>query len=138
MSMRELEQTCGPELAWIKTEFELDDATFARVRLLHEAYKPVCEEYCRQIDAQHRKLAQLLSTSEGVTPEITHVVTEANTLRARCQEKMLQHFFEVSHAMPPEEGRRYLAWMREQTLTPSHTRMLPQVGGALDNDQHAH
>ncbi len=28
---------------------------------------------------------------------------------------MLKHFFEVSRAMSPEQGRRYLAWVQEQT-----------------------
>jgi hypothetical protein len=29
---------------------------------------------------------------------------------------MLQHFFEVSQTMPPEEGKRYLAWVEEKTF----------------------
>jgi hypothetical protein len=29
---------------------------------------------------------------------------------------MLKHFQEVSRAMPPEQGRRYLAWVQEQTV----------------------
>jgi hypothetical protein len=28
---------------------------------------------------------------------------------------MLKHFFEVSRTMPPEQGKRYLAWVRENT-----------------------
>jgi len=138
VAIRELERTYGPELAWIRTEFELDDATFERVRLLHEAYKPVCATLCSRIDAQHQRLTQLMKSAEGVTPEITRVVTEANTLRAQCQTEMLRHFFEVSRAMPAEQGRRYLAWMHSQTLAPSHASMVPQVGGAANHDQHVH
>jgi hypothetical protein len=137
-AIRELERTCGPELAWIKTEFQLDDTAFERVRSLHEAYKPVCAELCSRIDAQHQRLTQLMESAEGVTPEITQVVTLANNLRARCQTEMLSHFFEVSKAMPPEQGQRYLAWMHDQTLAPSHASMVPQVGGAPNHDQHVH
>lgn len=137
VAIRELEQSCGPELAWIKTEFHLDDATLERVRVLHEAYKPVCAEYCRQIDDQYRELARLLSVSEGVTPEVARVVAAANALRAQCQTEMLRHFFQVSQVMPPEEGRRYLAWMQEETLTPSHASMVPQVASDSDHDHHA-
>jgi hypothetical protein len=42
-SYRALCAQAGVELAWIKMEFNLNDADFARVRQLHEAYKPVCE-----------------------------------------------------------------------------------------------
>jgi len=137
-TVRSLERTCGPELAWIKTEFQLDDATFERVRTLHEAYKPVCADLCRQIDAQHEELAQLLATSDGVTPAITRMVDQANVLRAQCQREMLRHFFEVSRVMPPEQGRRYLAWMHQQTLAPHHASMIPRVGGVADDEHHAH
>lgn len=135
-TIRELEQTLGPELAWIKTEFKLDEPTFERVRVLHEAYKPVCAEFCRQIDEQHVELEHLLAESETVTPEITQVVAEANRLRARCQTEMLRHFFQVSKAMPPEQGRRYLAWMQQQTLAPTHASMVPQVGKSANHDHH--
>ena len=33
-----------------------------------------------------------------------------------CQTQMLRHFYEVSQAMPPEQGRRYLAEMQRLTL----------------------
>jgi hypothetical protein len=37
---------------------------------------------------------------------------------------MLQHFYEVSRTMPPEQGRRYLAWVQERTiLADSHEEM---------------
>jgi hypothetical protein len=70
----------------------------------------------------------LLVVSTTVTPEIEAVLGEAARLRRECQTEMLKHFFTVSQAMPPEQGRRYLAWMQEQTLSPTHQSMLPQVG----------
>jgi hypothetical protein len=33
---------------------------------------------------------------------------------------MLKHFLDVSRAMPPEQGRRYLSWILDQTLLPEH------------------
>ncbi|HEX5400494.1 MAG TPA: hypothetical protein VFY06_15715, partial [Verrucomicrobiae bacterium] len=41
---------------------------------------------------------------------------ELGELRAQCQAQMLQHFITVSQAMPPEQGRRYLAEMKRLTL----------------------
>ncbi len=36
-------------------------------------------------------------------------------MRSAFQSGMLKHFFEVSRIMPPEEGKRYLAWAKENT-----------------------
>jgi len=123
---RTLEAQCGPELAWIKQEFHLQDPEFEQVRRLHEAYKPVCAAMCQRIDSLHAELARLLETSTNVTPEIDRVLTQAAQLRKECQTAMLGHFFQVSQAMPPAEGRRYLAWMQAQTLSPSHEAMVPR------------
>src|ERR1039458_7466301 len=43
-------------------------------------------------------------------------LAEVAALRAKCQANMLEHFYEVSQAMPPEQGRRYLAEMQCLTL----------------------
>lgn len=135
---RQLQEQCGPELAWIKKEFQLDGADFERVRKLHEAYKPVCAEMCRRVDEQNRELARLLQTAHEVTPEVEQVLSRASQLRQQCQTEMLKHFFQVSHAMPPEQGRRYLAWMQAETLTATHNSMLPKVGPKSDDDRDTH
>jgi hypothetical protein len=135
---RHLEATWGPELAWLKSEFRLDDAHFDRIRQLHEAYKPVCAEYCRQIDNKQGQLAKLLNTSTQVTPEIEQLLAEANSLRTECQREMLKHFFQVSQSMPPEQGRRYLAWMHSETLSPSHESMVPQMKSKSPSHPEAH
>jgi hypothetical protein len=135
---RQLQAECGPELAWIRKEFQLSGADFERVRKLHEAYKPVCAEMCRQVDEQNRELARLLRTAHEVSPEIEEVLSRAAQLRRQCQTEMLKHFFQVSQAMPPEQGRRYLAWMQAQTLTPTHDSMLPKVGATSDDDRDTH
>jgi hypothetical protein len=50
-----------------------------------------------------------------MTPEIEAAVAESARLRGECQRNMLKHFYEVSRTMPPEQGRRYLAWVQERT-----------------------
>lgn len=135
---RQLQAQCGLELAWIKKEFQLNSAEFERVRKLHEAYKPVCAEMCRQVDDQNRELARLLQTAHEVTPEVEQVLNRAAQLRKQCQTEMLKHFFQVSHAMPAEQGRRYLAWMQAQTLTPTHDSMVPKMGAKSDDDGDIH
>jgi hypothetical protein len=107
--------------------------------VLHEAYRPVCAEYCARIDKENRKVAALLGSSTNVTPEIQQALGEAAQLRAQCYAQMLKHFFQVSQAMPPEQGRRYLLWMHSATLGPTHQTMLPRVDApAHDAHPHAH
>jgi hypothetical protein len=113
-----------PELGWLKKEFRLSDTEFSRISQMHEAYLAGCAERCRLIDEKNEHLKELLSTTNFITPEIEGALSEAAQLRAECQKKMLQHFYEVSRTMPAEQGRRYLAWVQEQTImSDSHHSM---------------
>jgi hypothetical protein len=118
-----MERSSRPELAWLKTEYHLSDAQFAEVTRLHDAYRPKCTELCRRIDEQNTKVQRLLDSTNTVTPEIKEALAESARLRSECESAMLQHFFEVSRAMPPEQGKRYLAWVQSETLLPG--QMVP-------------
>jgi len=115
-SARNLQRSDKPELAWLKEEFNLSDAEFKRVSELHAVYLPQCAEMCKQIDAQNLRLKRLLAATNQVTAEIETAITESSRLRSECQREMLNHFYEVSRTMPPEQGRRYLAWVQERTF----------------------
>ena len=119
-SQRQLVNEQTPELAWLKQEFNLSDAELAGVSKLHDAYQPHCKEMCRRIDEHGAKLKKLLAATNTMTPEVEAALVEAGRLRAECQRDMLQHFFEISRTMPPEQGRRYLSWISERTFLPIH------------------
>lgn len=104
------------ELEWLRQEFSLDAATLATVRKLHEGYLPQCRHYCEQIAAARQELDSLLAPGAAMSVAAEEKLAEIGSLRARCQGAMLRHFDEVSQAMPPEQGRRYLAEMRRLTL----------------------
>ena len=106
----------GDDLAWLRDEFHLSDAEMQRIRQLHEGYLPKCHENCARIAAKKQELQAELDKAQGVTPEAQQKLTEVATLRAQCQANMLTHFYDVSRAMPPEQGRRYLAEMQHLTL----------------------
>lgn len=108
-------QSRQPELVWLKQEFKLSDAEFTRVRQLHESYLPKCRERCLRIQALNQELSELLAKSAAVTPVVESVLGDRAKMRAECEAEMLRHFFAVSRSMPPEQGRRYLAWVQEQT-----------------------
>jgi len=132
---RRMERTAAPELAWLQDQFHLTDAEFARVRQMHEAYLEGCAQRCAKIDEVNQHLRGLLATTNTVTPEIERTLAQAAALRAECQAKMLQHFYEVSRTMPSEQGRRYLEWVQQQTILPdAHSSMLSS--GAAHEHQH--
>src|SRR5439155_6941654 len=120
---RRMEQSTHPELAWLKTEYHLTEAQFAQVAQLHDAYLPKCAAMCGRIDEQNAKVQQLLAATNAVSPEIKKALAETARLRAECETAMLQHFYETSRQMPPEQGKRYLSWVQSQTLLPG--QMVP-------------
>ena len=104
------------DLEWLRQEFKLSDAELRRVRQLHEGYLPKCREMCARIAAKKEELHAALETGQGVTPDAEQKLAEVAALRAQCQTQMLRHFTEVSRAMPPAQGHRYLAEMQRLTL----------------------
>ena len=115
-SIRRMMQEPQPELAWLKKEFHLSDAEFARVSQLHEAYLPQCAQRCMRIEEQNRKLRELFTQATNMTPEIQSLLAERAKMRADCETEMMKHFLAVSRTMPPEQGQRYLAWVEQQSF----------------------
>ena len=123
-SCRMMEHNKTPELAWLKTEFQLSYAEFQRISEMNDAYMAGCMERCRAIDEKNEHLKHLLASTNAVSPEIEKTLAEAAQLRAQCQKQMLQHFYDVSKTMPLEQGKRYLVWVQDQTiLADSHSQM---------------
>lgn len=128
-----LYRTDRPELAWLKEEFSVSDEEFERIRKLHEGYLPECARMCGEISALNAELENMVLETNQVTPEISAKLLEIGRIRQECQARMLKHFYAVSQAMPPEQGRRYLARMQELTslsAMPGHAASSPA--------QHAH
>jgi hypothetical protein len=115
-SSRAMMRQPQPELAWLKKEFNLGDAEYSRIVAMHKEYLPRCAERCRVIEELNSKLKRLVDDSPTVTDEIQGVMAERARMRADCEAEMLRHFLEVSRTMPPEQGRRYLAWVEQQTF----------------------
>ena len=127
----------APELLWLKKEFNLSDAELARVTQLHEAYLPQCKVRCEHIEELNRKLSQAVGSASQMTPDIEKLLAERAKVRTDCQAEMLKHFFEVSHTMPAEQGRRYLAWVQAQTCL-SEAPMNHGAGGDAGGDVDHH
>jgi len=113
-------ESCGStsedSLDWLRQEFHLSDAEMARMHELHDGYLPKCGEMCSKIDAKKLELDEVLVGTTNVSDVAKQKLTELAILRSQCQAQMLEHFIEVSQAMPPEQGRRYLAEMERLTV----------------------
>ena len=121
---RSLAASQEPELNWLKHEFQITDGEFSRISEMHDSYRAGCAQRCLLIEERNEELKRLLASSSSITPEIEKALAETARLRAECQSKMLQHFYEVSRTMPPEQGRRYQAWVTERTILPdTHSQM---------------
>lgn len=123
-------------LDWLRHEFRLNDAEMARVRSLHDGYLSKCAEMCQQIAAKKTELESTLSGATNVTTVAEQKLSELGALRAECQTQMLRHFVEVSQAMPPEQGKRYLAEMQRITLG-FHEQIEQSMSRSADHE-HGH
>ena len=123
------------DLSWLRDEFHLRDTDMARIRELHEGYLPKCAEMCAKIAAKKSELESVLGTSTNLTAEAQTKLKEVAALRAQCQAQMLQHFITVSQAMPPEQGKRYLAEMKQLTLG-TNELMEQSMSGDTGHEHH--
>ena len=90
----------------------------------------------RQAKKPIEELESALAGSTNVNPAVEKKLLELGELRVHCQAQMLQHFVEVSQAMPPEQGRRYLAEM--QRLTLGFHEQIEQSMSAPAGHEHQH
>ena len=132
---RQMLENPTPELAWLKKEFRLGDAEFERIAKLHDGYMPRCAELCRQIVEKNSELQQLIVGTNVGAKSVEQKLKEAGELRVQCQQNMFNHFLEVSRQMPPAQGKRYLQWVQQRTLTPEHD-MARGHGGHQTMDHH--
>jgi len=108
--------TATDDLDWLRMEFHLSDAELTHIRELHEGYLPKCSDNCILIAAKKRELSQAIAVGTNSAATIDALRGQVVALRQKCQGEMLAHFEEVSRAMPPKQGQRYLAEMKRITL----------------------
>lgn len=127
------------DLDWLRLEFGLKDVELARIRELHNGYLPKCEFNCAQIAARKRALNEAIAAGTNSPATLAALEAEVARWRAKCQDEMLAHFEEVSRAMPPKQGARYLAEMKRLTLG-AHERVEESMSGnrGQPHDPHHH
>lgn len=110
-----------PELEWCRTELNLSTEQFEKVRELHVAYRPECEEMCDRIRDTHIRLEEASQGAEGVTPELKAAIADHARIHAECQEAMLEHLYETAAVLDENQAERYLKMMLPFALDFSHS-----------------
>lgn len=124
-----------PEMAWLQHQFNLTDEQFTNVAKLHNVYLQNCAELCARVDATNALVRARFAADGAMTPAVEKLLADAAQLRVECQKQMLGHFLKVSQAMPPEEGRRYLAWMEDSIFSMSHEQAMQPT---TETHSHSH
>lgn len=109
----------GGEMEWLKCEYHLTDAQFARIQQLHQDYAPTCDLMCEKITKANNRLDELVSTNRTVTPEVAAAMKECLAAQADCRQAMLGHVYAVSAEMAPQDGARYLQMMKARIVEPA-------------------
>jgi Heavy-metal resistance len=110
----------GPngEMEWLRTEYHLSDAQFARIRQLHGEYAPRCDVMCEKIAKANAQLQQLIATNKTFTPAVDAAMSECVAVQAECRRALLQHVYAVSAQMSPGDGERYVKMMTARLVDP--------------------
>ncbi|HMP90987.1 MAG TPA: hypothetical protein PJ991_12355 [Kiritimatiellia bacterium] len=104
------------EMLWLKKEFKLSDDQYDRIAAIHESFMPQCDELCLKVSEVSASLAMLIADNTNITPEITIAMEQAGELHKRSREAVISYMYEVSAAMSPEQGRRYLEMLLPSVL----------------------
>jgi hypothetical protein len=99
----------GDAMAWLRTDFNLDERQFAEIQRLHENYAPSCEEHCRMIQEAIQARDALRKTNEDDLVAAAEAERTLLQLRATCESAITTHVHQVAAVMSPADGKRYLA-----------------------------
>jgi hypothetical protein len=106
---------CG--MQWLKNEYHLSDAQYAKIARMHDDYRPTCNLLCARVAAANQKLNSLIAVSPTVTPEIEAAMKDWALLQNECRVAMLRHVYTVAAEMNPQDGRRYIEMVTSRITT---------------------
>ena len=95
-------------MEWLRADFDLSDAQYAKIKQLHDSYSVVCEKHCHDIMDAARARDTLKSTSAGATA-IAAAEKRVQELRQVCETAIAAHVHQCAAEMSPPARDRYLA-----------------------------
>ena len=110
-----------PELYWLQCEYQLTGEQFEKIKSLHEAHDVHCRALCKELSRCQEELREAVQNETTPGPRVQSLLQEWQELRARSQDSIFKHMFEVSAAMDDVQGRRYRAQVYENLILPGRT-----------------
>lgn len=105
-----------PELEWMHRELKLNNEQFEKVKKLHLAYRPTCQEFCDRIKVAHQKLNKISHENREITPTFEAALLEHNSLHQEAQHAMLQHLYATAACLDETQSKQYLRIMLPHAL----------------------
>lgn len=114
-------------LEWLRADFDLSDAQFARIKDLHESYSVVCAEHCLAIQRAARARDQLAKSAAADSSALAAADRRLEELRHVCETAIAAHVRECASHMSANAAERYLALVLPKIADFDH-RAPPDVG----------
>lgn len=96
-------------MEWLRSDFQLTEAQFAKIKQLHDSYSLVCEEHCREIMRATRARMELKNSPAADPTVVAAAEKKVEDLRRVCETAIAAHVRRCAAEMSPEAARRYLA-----------------------------
>ncbi len=114
-------------LQWLRKEFHVTDVQFEKIKALHKAYRPICDERCSRVRDAELELQQYIDANTDMTPELSAAFDRTSQVREECRRGMLEHIYAVSREMEPSEGRRFVEVMSRHMLFSAQGTQMPMM-----------
>lgn len=95
-------------LDWMRQEYQLDDATFAKISKLHEQYFAERQSMSTAIDAVERPLLHPTPKEKNSAAIQKAAMKYEQELCDHYEAETIRHLQEVAALMKPEQGERFL------------------------------
>ena len=77
-----LAQDRSTPMRWLRAEFSLNEQQARKVEQIHSEYETDCAQMCARIAQTDERLANLICSSQTMTPEIQAAIVETDRLRS--------------------------------------------------------
>lgn len=96
-------------MEWLRTDFELTDTQFAKIKQLHESYSLVCEKHCMDIMHAVGARNELKASGSPDAAALAAADKQIEELRRICETAIAAHVRQCAAEMSPAARDRYLA-----------------------------
>ncbi len=98
---------CSPS-EWLGHEYGLTPEQSEHMKELEKEYGSRCGPFCTEMCDANANLETVTLGSGSVTPAIKAAIVETDRIRSEARIAMLEHFYAVAAALPPEKRHDYL------------------------------